>query len=93
MRIERHASPGREAELVQAVAGLEKLRRRTGAVAWSLWRDAEDPARVVEEFLVTSWTDHERQHERTTVRDRARLEAVLACTDREPVGGALGWRA
>jgi MFS family permease len=84
VRIERHASPGREAELVAAVTALERMRRRTGAIAWSLWRDAEDPARVVEEFLVASWTDHERQHERTTVRDRARLEAVLACTDREP---------
>jgi hypothetical protein len=84
VRIERHAAPGRETELVEAVAALEKLRRRTGAVAWFLWRDAEDPARVVEEFLVTSWEDHQRQHERFTVRDRTRLDAVLACTDREP---------
>jgi Transmembrane secretion effector len=84
IRIERHAAPGREAELVAAVAALEKLRRRTGAIAWSLWRDAEDPAHIVEEFLVTSWEDHERQHERFTVRDRTRLNAVLECTDREP---------
>lgn len=85
VRIVRHAEPGREQALVDAVAGLEKLRRRTGAIAWTLWRDTADPARVVEEFLVASWDDHERQHERITVRDRSRLDAVLACTDRAPV--------
>jgi MFS family permease len=85
VRILRHAAPGREAELVAAVASVEKLRRRTGAIGWSCWRDAEDPARVVEEFLVASWEDHQRQHERITVRDRARLDAIAACTDREPV--------
>jgi MFS family permease len=84
VRIVRHAAPGREQALVDAVAGLEKLRRRTGAIAWTLWRDTADPAHVVEEFLVASWEDHERQHERITVRDRSRLDAVLACTDRAP---------
>jgi MFS family permease len=84
VRIERHAAPGREAELVAAIASLEKLRRRTGATAWTLWRDTADPARIIEDFLVASWTDHERQHDRLTVRDRARLEEVLQLTDRPP---------
>jgi hypothetical protein len=84
VRIERHAAPGREHDLITAVAGLERLRRRTGAIAWTLWRDTADPARVIEEFLLPTWTDHERQHERLTNRDRARLDDVLSCTDREP---------
>jgi MFS family permease len=84
IRIERHAAPGREDDLATALAGLEKLRRRTGAIGWTLWRDAEDPSRIVEEFLVANWEDHQRQHDRITVRDRARLDAVLQCTDREP---------
>ncbi len=85
VRIVRHARPGSEQALADAVAHLEKLRRRTGAIAWSVWRDTADPARVVEEFLVASWDDHQRQHDRITVRDRARLDAVLERTDREPV--------
>jgi MFS family permease len=99
VRIIRHATPGREHELVTAVAGVERLRRRTGAIGWSCWRDAEDPARVVEEFLVASWEDHQRQHERVTVRDRTRLDAITACTDRPPAvehwvfaDGAERWR-
>lgn len=84
VRIRRHAAPGREQDLVDAIASLEKLRRRTGAIAWTLWRDTADPSCVIEEFLLTSWTDHERQHERLTIRDRTRLDDVLALTDREP---------
>ncbi|WP_445150078.1 MFS transporter [Baekduia sp. Peel2402] len=84
VRIERHAAPGREQELVAAVADLEKLRRRTGALAWTLWRDTADPTRIIEEFLVASWIDHERQHERFTIRDRTRLDDVLSLTDRPP---------
>ena len=84
VRILRHASPGREQELIAAVTGVERLRRRTGAIGWSCWRDTSDPAHVVEEFLVASWEDHQRQHERITVRDRARLDAITACTDRPP---------
>lgn len=46
-------------------------RRRDGATSWGLFKDAAEPARVVETFTVQSWAEHLRQHERTTASDKA----------------------
>jgi hypothetical protein len=56
-------------------------RRRTGAISWRAWDDASDPGRVLEEFVVASWDDHLRQHERVTKREQAHLERVRELTD------------
>jgi MFS family permease len=64
--------------LVAAVLALRKVRRRTGATAWTCWHDVTDDTRVLEQFVVASWDDHQRQIERITVRDRARLDAADA---------------
>jgi hypothetical protein len=58
---------------------MERLRRRNGAVGWSLYEEPEDPDLMVEVFLVDSWVEHLRQHERATVSDaavRARARAL-----------------
>jgi len=62
---------------VVAMRGIERLRRRDGAIGWSLYEDAENPAQLVEVFLVDSWAEHLRQHERATrddveIRERTR---------------------
>jgi hypothetical protein len=36
---------------------------------------------VVEQFIVASWAEHLRQHERITRRDADRLSRVRAMTD------------
>ncbi len=76
------------------LAALEKARfsrRRTGAIDWRVWIDAADPRRIVEQFVVASWTEHLRQHERVTVRDQGRLDAVRAMTDPDHPATVTHW--
>ncbi len=55
----------------QAMQEMQLIRRRDGATRWGLFHDAGEPNRFLETFLVTSWGEHLRQHERITVADRA----------------------
>jgi len=64
--------------MAEALLGLRRARRRTGASSWSAWRDTADPRLMVEQFVVASWEEHQRQHARLTERDRARIRAVHA---------------
>jgi homoaconitase/3-isopropylmalate dehydratase large subunit len=50
---------------------LGRIRRRDGAFEWSLYQDVEARERWLETFLVGSWSEHLRQHERMTVADVA----------------------
>ena len=64
-----------------ALAGeLRRLRRRTGAGSWRLYRQAEDQYELLETFIVGSWAEHERQHARMYPAETAvidRLEQTL----------------
>jgi hypothetical protein len=60
------------------MAALQLARRRDGARRWELFRDAEDPDRFLETFVVGSWDEHMRQHERVTIADRALEQRALA---------------
>jgi MFS family permease len=71
-RIRRH---DREAFL-RAIARLEHARRRDGAYAWGIFEDTAEDGRMVETFLVESWMEHLRQHERVTNADRVVQDAV-----------------
>jgi hypothetical protein len=46
--------PGQHDQLIAALRDARFSRRRTGASAWRVWRDAADPDRVVEQFIVAS---------------------------------------
>jgi MFS family permease len=74
--VEYHAQPGREAELLAALAELRHSRRRTGASSWRVWHELERPGRYLESFMLASWDEHLRQHERVTIADRARQQRV-----------------
>jgi MFS family permease len=66
----------RQAAFAALMRDLGAIRRRDGAYAWGLMVDAAAPARVTEWFLVGSWEEHLRQHERVSVADRAVQEKV-----------------
>jgi MFS family permease len=75
------AKPGKTGELLTALQRTRFARRRTGATSWRTWRDASEPARILEQFVVASWDEHLRQHDRVTKRDQARFDAVRQLTD------------
>ena len=63
--------PENTESFVQAMQRVQASRRRTGATRWNLYRDAADPHRFMETFLVPSWEEHLRQHrERLTGTDQ-----------------------
>jgi len=68
--VEYRIQPFNAEEFVRAMADMRRVRRRDGAVQWGLFVDATDPGRFLEEFVVESWLEHLRQHERVTVSDR-----------------------
>jgi hypothetical protein len=45
-------------------------RSRDGAYAWRVFEDTSKPGRFLEAFMVESWEEHLRQHERVTNADR-----------------------
>ncbi len=61
------------------LAALDRLaheRRRDGAYAWGVFEDAAQEGRFLETFLIESWLEHLRQHERVTNADRIVQDAV-----------------
>lgn len=57
---------------------MRRIRRRDGAFMWELFNDIEHLDRMVECFMVESWLEHLRQHERVTVADRDVIEKTRA---------------
>jgi MFS family permease len=79
--VEYWAQSGREDELMTALQRTRFARRRTGATSWRPWRDASDESRILEQFVVASWNEHLRQHERVTKRDQGRFDRVRELSD------------
>jgi MFS family permease len=61
-----------------------RTRRRDGASRWGIYRDTENPDVYLETFLVYSWAEHLRQHERFTHADRSLEEQINSCILKEP---------
>ena len=68
--------PEKRVEFVDAIHQYERVRRRDGAYRWGVYRDTEVADRYVEIFLVRTWGEHLRQHDRLTQAD-SKLERRL----------------
>jgi len=68
--VEYRIPDDRAVPFVRAMSDIRRRRLRDGASNWGLYRDLAEPTRFVESFLVESWAEHLRQHERVTMDDR-----------------------
>jgi len=67
-------------EFLEAMQQLSLARRRDGATFWQIFADATQPGSYIEMFVVNTWLDHLRQHERISRQDalvQERIKALL----------------
>jgi MFS family permease len=74
--VEYRIDPTDRDAFLTALGKLAQERRRDGAYAWGVFEDAAEEGRMVETFLVESWLEHLRQHQRVTNADRVLQDAV-----------------
>jgi MFS family permease len=79
--VEYIVSRGREADFVAAIHQYARLRRRDGAYRWGIFHDTEVANRYQEIFLVNSWAEHLRQHDRATKADLELEQRLRSCLD------------
>ena len=65
-------------DFVRTMNEVRTFRLRDGAMRWGLFRDPTAPERYLETFVVPSWGEHLRQHERITVADKEIEDRALA---------------
>lgn len=56
--------PDRLVEFVEMMQKLRRIRLRTGAYRWTLYRDVMQPLRFTEVFEIHTWEQHLQQHQR-----------------------------
>lgn len=74
--VEYRIRPQDRSAFLEVLNKLGHERRRDGAYRWGVFEDAAEEGRIVEAFLLESWLEHLRQHERVTNADRLVQEAV-----------------
>lgn len=80
--IEYQLSEKKEKEFLKNIKKLSVIRRRNGAYRWHLFKDLEKKNLYIEQFLIESWEEHERQHQRTGADEKAIHDKVFACLKR-----------
>jgi MFS family permease len=65
------------AEFLKALHELGRARRRDGAIFWGIFENVEESGDYIETFVVVSWLEHLRQHERVSYGDQ-RMQATIA---------------
>jgi MFS family permease/quinol monooxygenase YgiN len=77
--LEYRIDPANRQKFLDLMQELRRIRRRDGAFFWELFHDTANPERFLECFMLESWLEHLRQHERVTVVDRQLQEQVKQC--------------
>jgi hypothetical protein len=62
--------PAKTGDFLEQIYKYQRVRRRDGATSWGIFVDTEAPDVYLESFLVDSWAEHQRQHDRFTRADR-----------------------
>jgi predicted MFS family arabinose efflux permease len=75
--VEYRISPRDREAFLLALEKVGSERRRDGAYRWGVYEDTAEQGRFVETFVVASWIEHLRQHERVTKADRLQEQVVL----------------
>jgi MFS family permease len=70
--------PMKAPDFLNEIYRYQRIRRRDGATRWGIFYDTESPNVYLESFLVDSWAEHQRQHDRFTVADRELERRVLS---------------
>jgi MFS family permease/quinol monooxygenase YgiN len=68
--VEYQIDPAALESFVEAMRELRHIRLRDGALRWELYSDPAEPGRYQEVFVVESWAEHLRQHDRITAADK-----------------------
>ncbi len=69
--VEYRIDPERSRDFAREMRSMRTLRLRDGATDWWLFSDTAKSDRFLECFLLESWVEHLRQHERVTTADLA----------------------
>jgi hypothetical protein len=76
--VEYRIKPKHAADFTFAMQAVRLQRLRDGAIRSGLYPDPTDLSRYLETFVVESWAEHSRLHERVTVSDRIAEEQARA---------------
>jgi MFS family permease len=69
---------------LSALDQLQHERLRDGASSWGIFEDTSQSGRFLETFLVPSWTEHLRQHQRVTNADYELQQQINKLLQGEP---------
>ncbi len=78
INVEYRVKRENQEKFMAAIAETRRIRLREGAFFWSLFHDIENHQRFVECFMVESWLEHLRYHERVSISDRKTQSKVNA---------------
>ena len=73
------------AAFLRVMGKYERVRRRDGASRWGLYRDLERADVFLETFVLVSWAEHLRQHERLTKGDSELEQSIGSLAQGGPI--------